>query len=63
MRLPDIQFCFKFTNDSFQRTNNCLSKIFFTKNGIAKIIKNIDPYRAHGHDMINIRVVKQFRSR
>ena len=60
MRLPDIQFCFNFTNDSFQRTNNRLSTIFFTKNGIAKIIKTLDPHKAHGHDMINISLVKQF---
>ena len=40
--------------------NNCLSTISFTKNNIAKIIKNLDPDKAHGHDMISIRMLKIF---
>ena len=44
--------------DSLKRTNNCLSTISFTKDDIAKIIKNLDPNKAHGHDMISIRMLK-----
>ena len=43
---------------SLKRTNNCLSTIPFTKDDIAKIIKNLDPNKAHGHDMISIRMLK-----
>ena len=51
--------------DSFKRTNNCLSTIPFTKDdlknhskNITKIIKNLDPNKAHGHDIISIRMLK-----
>ena len=44
--------------DSLKRTNNCLSTIPFTKDDIAKIIKNPDPNKAHGHDMISIHIIK-----
>ena len=40
--------------DSLKRTNNCLSTIPFTKDDIAKIIKNLDPNKTHGHDIISI---------
>ena len=32
--------------------------ICFASDDILKIIKNLDPNKAHGHDMINIRIVK-----
>ena len=44
--------------NSFKRTNNLLSTISFTKDGIAKIIKNLNPNKAHGFDMISIRMLK-----
>ena len=44
--------------DSFKRTNNFLSPILFTKDDIAKIIKNLNPNKAHGFDMIRIRMLK-----
>ena len=44
--------------DSLKRTNNCLYTSSFTKDDIAKIIKNLDPYKAHGLDMISICMLK-----
>ena len=48
----------KLPTDSFKRTNNLLSAISFTKDDIAKIIKNFNPNKAHGFDMISIRMLK-----
>ena len=48
----------KLLTDSFKRTNNLVSTISFTEDVIAKIIKNLNPNKAHGFDMINIRVLK-----
>ena len=48
----------KLSTDSFKRTNNFLSTISFTKDDIAKIIKNLNPNKAHGFDMISIRMIK-----
>ena len=48
----------KLTTNSFKRTNNLLSIISFTKDDIAKIIKNLNPNKAHGFDMISIRMIK-----
>ena len=44
--------------DSSKRTNNLLSTISFTKDDIANIIKNLNPNKAHGFDMISIRMLK-----
>ena len=44
--------------DSFKITNNLLSAISFTKDDIAKIIKNLNANKAHGFDMISIRMLK-----
>ena len=44
--------------NSPKRTNNCRSTIPFTKDNIAKIIKNLHPIKANGHDMISIRMLK-----
>ena len=41
-----------------KRTNNLLSTASFTKDDIAKIIKNLKPSKAHGFDMIIIRMLK-----
>ena len=45
-------------SDSLKRTNNCLSMISFTEDDIAKIIKNLDPNKAHRDDMISICMLK-----
>ena len=48
----------KLPTDSFKRTNNLLSATSFNKDDIAKIIKNLNPNKAHGFDMISIRMLK-----
>ena len=48
----------KLPTNSFKRTNNLLSTILFTKDDIAKIIKNLNPNKAHGFDMISIHMIK-----
>ena len=42
----------KLPTDSFKRTNKLLSIILF-KDDIAEIIKNLNPNKAHGFDMIS----------
>ena len=42
----------------FKRTENIISSIDFGSDDIAKIIHNLDPNKAHGHDMISIRMLK-----
>ena len=42
----------------FKRTENVISFIDFGSNGIAKIIQKLDRNKAHGHDMISIRMLK-----
>ena len=47
----------------FIKTNNnknhkLLSTIYFTSDDILKIIKNPDPNKTHGHDMISIQIIK-----
>ena len=39
-------------------TDNCLSSVNFSQDGIAKIIQNLDPNKAHDHDNISIRMLK-----
>ena len=39
-------------------TDNRLSSVSFSQDGIAKIIQNLDPNKAHGHDNISIRMLK-----
>ena len=48
----------KLPTDSLKRTNNLLSNISFTKDDNVKIIKNLNPNKAHGFDMISIRMLK-----
>ena len=48
----------KLPTDSLKRTKNFLSTISFNKDDIAKIIKNLHPNKAHGFDMISIRMLK-----
>ena len=45
-------------NTCSKHTNNILDTIVFSKEDIYKIIKNLDPNKAHGHDMISIRMIK-----
>ena len=50
----------KLPTDSLKRINNFLSTISFTTDDIAKFTKNLDPNKAHGHDMISILMLKIF---
>ena len=45
-------------NTCSKHINNILDTIILSKEGIYKIIKNLDPNKAHGHDMISIRMIK-----
>ena len=45
-------------NTRSKHTNNILDTIIFSKKDIYKIIKNLDPNKAHGHGKISIRMVK-----
>ena len=45
-------------NTCSKHTNNILDTIVFSKEDIYKIIKNLDPNKTHGHDMISIRMIK-----
>ena len=51
----------KLPTNSFKRTNNLLSTISFNKDDIARIIKNLNPNKAHGFDMISICMIKVLR--
>ena len=37
-------------------TNTCLSTVRFSENDILKVIRKLDPNKAHGHDKISIRL-------
>ena len=39
-------------------TDNRLSSVSFSQDGIAKIIQNLDPNKAHGSDNVSIRMLK-----
>ena len=41
-----------------QLTNKCLDSLHFSSSDIAKIISHLDPNKAHGHDMLSIRMIK-----
>ena len=41
-----------------KKTHKLLSTIHFTSDDILKIIKNLDPNKVHGHDMISIWIIK-----
>ena len=41
-----------------RKTHEFLSTIDFSTDDILKIIRKLDPNKAHGHDMINIRMIK-----
>ena len=42
----------------FKRTENVISSIDIASDDIEKIIQKLDPNKAHGHDMISIRLLK-----
>ena len=48
----------KLLTNSFKRTNNLLSTVSFTNDDIAKIIKNLNPNKAHGFYMMSIRMIE-----
>ena len=39
-------------------SDSCLSSVSFSQGDIAKIIQNLDPDKAHGHDNISIHMLK-----
>ena len=39
-------------------TNKSLDTVNFKTDDISKIINNLDPKKAHGHDMLSIRIIK-----
>ena len=41
-----------------KKTSESLTTIDFSNNDIIKIIRNLDPNKAHGYDMISIRMMK-----
>ena len=41
-----------------KKTNNSISSITFNRNDIATIIRSLDPNKAHGYNMISIRMLK-----
>ena len=53
-----VEITGKSPTDSFKRTSNFLSTISFTKDGIAKVIKNLNPNKIHAFDLISIRMLK-----
>ena len=48
----------KIPSECPQKSNESLSSITFEINDIEKIFKNLDPNKAHGHDMLSIRMLK-----
>ena len=41
-----------------RKTDKYLSTVTFYENEIKKAIRNLDPNKAHGHDMLSIRMLK-----
>ena len=48
----------KILSECSRKSNESLSSITFEINDIEKIIKNLDPNKSHGHDMLSIRMLK-----
>ena len=48
----------KIPSECSRKSNESLSSITFEINNIKKIIKNLNPNKSHGHDMLSIRVLK-----
>ena len=45
----------------WKKTDKSISTVTFTSDDIAKLIQNLDPSKAHGHDMLSIRMLKLCR--
>ena len=45
-------------NNLAELTNESLDTVNFSSDDISKIINNLDPNKAHGHDMLSIRMLK-----
>ena len=45
-------------NNLAKLTNESLDTVNFSTDDISKIINNLDPNKAHGHDMLSIRMIK-----
>ena len=48
----------KLPSKFLKRTEKVISSISFSSNDIVKIIRDLDPNEAHGHDMVSIRMLK-----
>ena len=46
------------TRNTLKKTRESRTTIGFSNNDILKIFRNLDPNKAHGHDMISIRMVR-----
>ena len=46
------------TRNTLKKASESLTTFDSSNNDILKIIRNFDPNKAHGHDMISIRMVK-----
>ena len=55
-----INTCSDLPTTLTKKTHESLSTIRFRSDDTLKIIKNFDPNKAHGHDMISIRTVKLY---
>ena len=44
--------------DKSKNTDKSISTVTFTSDDIATLIQNLDPNKAHGHDMLSIRMLK-----
>ena len=50
--------CSVLPNNLAKLTNKSLDAVNFSTDDISKIINNLDPNKAHGHDMLSIRMIK-----
>ena len=48
----------KLSSTFLKRTDKFILSISFSSNDIARIIRDLDPNKAHDHDMISIRMIK-----
>ena len=53
-----INTCSELPTTLTKKNHESLSTIRFTSDDVLNIIKNLNPNKAHGHDMISIRMVK-----
>ena len=49
---------FKFSPQLLPHTNTYLSTVRFSENDILKVIRKLDPIKAHGHDKKSTRMLK-----